>query len=118
MVGWQIFFREVVFGLLVHLAAPALQPFRFCLEQLQEPVAVPAAGPGLRGLCRGAGGGLQPGVGRGQRGRLQGRVDVVSIGEVALDLGNLGGLPGAGIDADGVGVRGAVWEALLRGLTA
>lgn len=99
------FFREVVlFGLLVHLAAPAFQPLRLCLEEFQEPVAIPAAGPWLSWLCWGAGGGLQPRVGWGQRRRLQGRVAVVSIGEVALDLGNLGGLSGASVNADGVGV--------------
>lgn len=108
------FFREVVlFGLLVHLAAPAFQALCFCLKQLQEPVAIPAAGPWLGWLCWRAGGGLQPGVWWGQRGRFQGRVTVVSIGEVALDLGNLGGLPGASINTDGVGVRGTVREALL-----
>lgn len=109
------FFREVVlFGLLVHLAAPAFQSLCFCLKELQEPVAIPAAGPRLGWLCWGAGGGLQPRVRWGQRRRLQGRVAVISIGEVALDLGNLGGLSGASINADGIGVWGTVWETPLR----
>lgn len=81
----------MLFGLFLHLTAPALHSSRLSLQELQEPVTVPPARRRTRGGRQRLGGAsvprpvpaLQPGVGRREGGRVEGRIQTLGEGRRA-----------------------------------